>query len=87
MPRLLEALIERGVSGDDIADEVEEGMTLLMLAVFDEEPEAVRILLKHGVNLAARDARGKTALDYAIHSKRQDIIDLLQNHSSAQIMF
>lgn len=79
MPRLLEALIARGVSGDDITDEIEEDMTLLMLAVFDEEIEAVRILLKHGVNLAARDASGKTALDYAIHSKRQDLIDLLKN--------
>ncbi len=87
MPRLLEALIARGVRGDDITIENEEAMTLLMLAIFDEEIEAVRILLKHGVNLEARDANGKTALDYALHTKRQDIIELLQNYSTTQATF
>jgi len=47
--------------------------------------EAVRFLLDNGVDPAARDTDGKTALDYALQDKADDeVLSMLQGRSGKQ---
>jgi ankyrin repeat protein len=42
----------------------------------------VQLLLKHGANVDAKMKNGKSALDFAIESSHQEIVEVLQNLKS-----
>lgn len=54
----------------------------------DEPTEMIEFLLRHGASLLARDAKGETALDWAMNYKSRKIADILrtwqEKHRSQQ---
>jgi ankyrin repeat protein len=50
----------------------------LIYAAADGKTEVVDELLKAGARRDLKDAKGRTALDWARQSKREDIIKMLQ---------
>lgn len=68
-PKMLRSVI-------DIVTE-NNGRTLLHLAVWDEYPEIVRILLEKEASKTVKDGAGKTAVDYAKKSENKVIRELL----------
>lgn len=71
--RILAILLEGGAN-PNLRDT--EGLTSLMLGLYDEE--AVRLLLKHGADFTLRDDRGRTALQQAIEDCDHNAIPLLK---------
>ncbi len=59
---VLEVLLKHGAKTNQKRNV--DGITALMLAAFKGEPQKVKLLLKYGANKYAKDANGKTALDY-----------------------
>jgi ankyrin repeat protein len=58
--------------GADVNAAADDGSTPLMLAAQNEKQDVVDYLLKHKANAKARDAKGKTALDYAKAGKVEE---------------
>lgn len=73
---LVETLVKKGA---DINAADKKGMTPLMQSVESRNAEMVKLLIKLGADVNRSSGRvfGKTALDYALKTGRQDIIDLL----------
>jgi hypothetical protein len=67
-----EALLQAGC---DLNPADSYGRTPLMYAVRYQQPTAVRLLLKHGANVKAKDKSGLTAIDLAIKSGNKEIMD------------
>lgn len=57
---LVEQLLQQNSSLVNIADH--RGFTPLILAVYNEQPDVVALLLQRGANVEAQDAAGNTAL-------------------------
>ena len=73
---LVEKLVKKGA---DINAADKKGMTPLMQSVESRNAEMVKLLIKLGADVNRSSSRvfGKTALDYAKKTGRQDIIDIL----------
>ena len=71
----VELLIQEGYYDVDCRDE--NGNTALISASKNNCPETVSVLVKLGANTTLKDVDGKTALDYAIENKNDEIIKLL----------
>ncbi|MBO5288314.1 MAG: ankyrin repeat domain-containing protein [Spirochaetales bacterium] len=68
-PKMLRSVIDNVTENN--------GRTLLHLAVWDEYPEIVRILLEKEASKTVKDGAGKTAVDYAKKSENKVIRELL----------
>ena len=68
-PKMLRSVI------DNVTEKNNE-RTLLHLAVWDEYPEIVRILLEKGASKIVKDGAGKTVVDYAKKSENKVIREL-----------
>jgi len=64
------------------ANEHVDGRTRLMLAAFDGNLEAVRLLLLQGADVNARDKDGDTALMFAAFRGHAAIVSLLLAHGA-----
>ena len=62
----LTALIKHVSGGGSFNSRERSGMTPLMIAVDCEQTDAVKLLLKEGVNINAKDKWGQTALMLAV---------------------
>ncbi|MDR0776101.1 MAG: ankyrin repeat domain-containing protein [Azonexus sp.] len=62
------------------ADPAESGA--LLVAVSNDHPEIVQLLLELGANPNMRDAHGHGALEYALRNRKPDIARLLINHGA-----
>lgn len=51
----------------------------LHLAVVNDSPQCIKLLLNHRANISIKDAAGQTALDIAIERKYDECIELLQD--------
>jgi ankyrin repeat protein len=71
--------------GADINSQNKYGMTPLLFTVskWTSESEMVSVLLKHDVNLQARDNKGNSALYYAVMRKHPRIFRMLLNAGAA----
>lgn len=65
--------------GADVDLPGESGWTQLMAAVFQGDANLVQLLIRKGADLAIRDSRGKSALDYADEREEHDIRNILVN--------
>ena len=82
-------ILEEGTSSTDrpdLEDKDEAGMTKLHRAVRDKNLPLVDSLIKQGANLRSRASRGKTALHYASLNENVDMIELLLNNETSEIM-
>lgn len=61
----------------DINQTNEKGFTPLILAVYNNAPEAVQFLIANGANLNAQDKSGNNALMGAIFKQNTAMVDLL----------
>jgi hypothetical protein len=75
----------RTAADDEALFEAAAFNSALHLAVRIGHAEIIRVLLAHGASRTERNADNHTALDLAIRSGRQDIVDILQNESIAAI--
>jgi hypothetical protein len=60
---IMPALLDKGA---DANAKSLDGTTALIAAVIFGDPDAVRLLLRHGANMNARDNNGDSALDWAV---------------------
>ncbi len=60
------------------------GSTPLILAVRSKQIKIVKILLKHGANIEAKDQIGCTSLDYAYQNNDADVIQILIEYKKAR---
>lgn len=74
-PAITEKLLQAGAN-PGAADEA--GHTPLHLAAYYGDAESAKALIDAGAPLMLKDAGGRTALDWAIHRQREDIIALLK---------
>jgi ankyrin repeat protein len=87
---ILGAVFTRGPEGDrddtvhalldggaDVDLPGESGWTPLMTAVFQGDANLVQLLIRKGADLAIRDAKGKTALDYADEREARELRNIL----------
>ncbi|MEM7496153.1 MAG: ankyrin repeat domain-containing protein [Myxococcota bacterium] len=58
-------------------DASHDGLTCLMLAAVEGRTPAARFLLQHGANVMLKSTDGKTALDYAVEERRNEIIQAI----------
>ena len=65
-------------AGADINAKNFEGQTPLILAIINKEEAKALVLLEAGVDLKIRDERSKTALNYAMELKNENIIKQIQ---------
>ena len=65
------------VSGVYIDQPRNDGATALMLAAMKGNIRQVEMLLRHGADVNAQDAEGKTALNYALEFGYKEIVDML----------
>lgn len=80
--KIAAALLDKGVSPN--ATGIKK-RTALMAAVAFDKLELVKLLLKHGADINARDEDGATALQVAQDKdSKQEIIDLLRNRQDKQ---
>ena len=66
------------MSGADVNARDNDGLTVLMYAVFCEQKDTAGLLVKLGANVNAKDYDGWPALMYARNHRRDDIADLLR---------
>lgn len=57
------------------------GNTALMLATRGKHIDVIKLLLKHGANIEARDQNSETATDIALKDGNLEIVELLKNPS------
>ena len=57
-------------------------MTLLMLTVYIDNYDKVKLLLEEGANIYLHDSVGYTALDIAIETKNTKIIKLINQYDA-----
>jgi ankyrin repeat protein len=69
-------LLDAGASAD-LADNA--GVTPLMLAAMHGDLEMVRALIGNVTDVAARDGAGHSALYYAVHAQKIELVDLLMS--------
>ncbi|KAI8850930.1 ankyrin repeat-containing domain protein [Chytridium lagenaria] len=67
------------IAACDVSDE--DGITPLMLAVTHEYENLIHMLLQKGASKTKRNNEGKTAVDFAIATDNQVIVDLLASSS------
>ncbi len=78
----VESLLDRQA---DVNFANEEGMTSLMFAIIlHDDDKIVRILIKHGANIAMQDNAGLTALEIATKNDKKAIKALLENARANQ---
>ena len=85
----LSEILEEGISSTDrpdLEDKDEAGMTKLHRAVRDRNLPLAESLIKQGANLRSRANHGKTALHYASLNEDVDMIELLLNNETSEIM-
>lgn len=56
---------------------VNNGRTLLHMAVWDENPEIIKLLLNNGASKTIKDRAGKTAVDYAKKTENEKICEIM----------
>jgi len=76
--KLIDALIKAGAE-INVAETVGK-WTPLMMATFQNNPEAVRTLLENGAEKNPKNSNGRTALDSAKYFQKNDIIPILENY-------
>ena len=74
---LIEQLITKGA---DVNQANDRGFTPLILAVYNDNKEAVLSLLKNGANPNAQDKSGNNALMGAAFKGYQEMVDVLLAH-------
>ncbi len=57
----------------------DQGFTLLMHSVFENNKKMMKILVERGENIDEKDSSGKTALMYAVDNENLDIATMLLN--------
>jgi len=62
----------------------DRGLTCLMAAAHGGYAAVVAVLLERGADVARRDARGVSALDYAVREHRQEALLTLLKHSESR---
>ena len=71
------ALLDKGAA---INTQKPDGINALMIAVYQDYPDIVRLLLQRGANSSLRDVGNHwTALQLAVNSRHQDIVDLMKS--------
>jgi ankyrin repeat protein len=58
------------------------GCTVLHIAVQSGNHELVRLLLKNGADISARDKQGSTPLHYAAHKNDRELVRILLQHGA-----
>lgn len=56
----------------------QQGRTVLHMAAAHGHRKVVRLLLKKGADISARDNRGLTALDWAMYHRNEKVAQLLE---------
>ena len=64
--------------GDDLEAKDKDGLTALMVAVYNGHLEVVKYLAECGADLEASDKYGQTVLDIAKNWKRDDCVMILE---------
>lgn len=75
---VLKALLSSGIDVDTTNN---DGETLLMLAVENENPETVELLLENGADPNREDPDGRTALEIARQMGSESLIESLESHT------
>jgi len=76
---LVELLLARGANANATDD---SGDTPLYIAAYVDEPDSVETLLKRHADPNIKDEDGMTALDRAVASHCDDVIDLLRKNGA-----
>ncbi|HDR88151.1 MAG TPA: hypothetical protein ENN63_00795 [Bacteroidetes bacterium] len=82
---LAEFLISRGAEVDEVnTTDYYGGYTPLFWAVEDHHEELVRLLIRHGANVNARAANGKTPLSIAREAGYTDMVEILKTAGAVE---
>ena len=73
----VEYLIDAGVFS--INDQDAKGRTALIAAVEGEWRDLCKLLVEKGADPEIKDIEGRSAIDYAVQQKNNEILDILQN--------
>ncbi len=79
-PEMLDTLLYHGAP-KNVQDKI-DGMTALMMAVYEGKYELVQIIMNYNPNLTLKDNYGLTALDIAKEYKHETIKELLINYGA-----
>jgi ankyrin repeat protein len=89
-PNCLEVLLEEGIDPQRCCASHEDafpstvGGTYVQLAVLYDRPEAIKLLIAHGVDCLEKGEYGETPLQCAVSLKRQECIDVLNKELCEQ---
>ncbi|WP_341811169.1 ankyrin repeat domain-containing protein [Wolbachia endosymbiont (group A) of Oxytorus armatus] len=77
---VIEFILSRDLSG--INDITNNGKTPLHLAIREDKPNTVQLLLRKGANIAVKDKNGKTSLDLAKQEDYTNIVEMIEEVQS-----
>ncbi len=75
-PNVAQILIRRG--GADVNETFKDGMTPLMFASYNSNPNVTQALINNGADVNMQDHKGRTALDYAKSSESKGSGKMIQ---------
>lgn len=77
---LIVQLLENGYHPDESDRDETTHLSHLCLPYGVYDLESIKLLIQHGADVDLKDRKGKTALDYAIMSRKYEIIEYLLKH-------